>query len=64
MIFQSEIRNYCPRTQPAKGHEALMERAQIKMWCKLARGVRAKNAYKGAQNKEFGVLLTFSWVEE
>jgi hypothetical protein len=44
MIFPSEIRNYCNRRQAVKEHEAMKEGAQIKMWCKLARGVRTKKA--------------------
>jgi hypothetical protein len=35
----------------------MKERAQIKMWCKLAMGVRAKKGVqKRAQNKELGEL--------
>ena len=55
MIFPSEIRNYCNRTQPAKGHEAMKERAQIKM-CKFARSVRAKKKTRKKGHK------TRNWV--
>jgi hypothetical protein len=64
MIFPSEIRNYCNRTQPPKGHEAMKEGAQIKMSCKLARGVRAKYCVKKGTKQGVGCTLNFSWVEE
>lgn len=42
MIFPSEIRNWCKRTQPAKCHEIENKTAQIKKGCKLDKEAKGK----------------------
>jgi len=42
MMFPSEISGKHNQTQSAKRRWTENERAQIKKWCKLARGVKAK----------------------
>lgn len=58
IIFPSEIRNYCNRTQAVKWHETMKERAQIKM-CKLAKGVRAKKGVKTGTKQGVGLYSDF-----
>ena len=48
MIFPTSNKGLANRKQPAKERQTENERAQIKEWCDLARGVKAKRRKKGA----------------
>jgi hypothetical protein len=42
MIFTDEIRGWRNRMQPTNGRQTENEKAQIKKWCKFARGIKTK----------------------
>jgi hypothetical protein len=50
--------------QPAKGRQTENERAQIKKWCKLERGVKArrrKTSAGGIMHKYNNLYLSSKW---
>ena len=54
MIFPLGIRGQCNRKQTAKGNLTKNETVQIKKWCKLVRGIKAKRCKTNGCNRRVG----------
>jgi hypothetical protein len=54
VIFPYEIRVSSNRKQAAKGSQTGKERTQIKKWCKLARGFKAKRRKENGRKTRAG----------